>query len=119
MLQQWLNGLTAQTAGEGAAGGAFGMLFPFILIFAAMYFLIIRPQQKQAKKQQLYLTQLKKGDEVVLQSGLFGRIHSVGDIDVMVDLGPNVRVRVLKSTVSGPAPAPKGAETPDSDAKKS
>jgi preprotein translocase subunit YajC len=97
VLQEWLHGFVAQQA-EGP--GILGSAVPFLLIFAVMYFLIIRPQQKQAKEQQGFLAQLKKGDEVVLQSGLFGRIVLVGDTDLTVEIAPNVKVRVLKSAVA-------------------
>ena len=113
MLQEWLHGFVAQQAdGPGILGSA----VPFLLIFAVMYFLIIRPQQKQAKDQQKFLTQLKKGDEIVLQSGLFGRIALVGDNDLTVEIAPNVKVRVLKSAVATGAKASE-AKAATSDAK--
>lgn len=115
MIQEMLHGLVAQTA-EGGPGGGFlaSPLFPILLIFAVMYFLIIRPQSRQQKQHQTFLSQLKRGDEVVLQSGLFGKIHAVGEKDVTVELAPNVRVRALKSAVSGPAP---GTEAKAEDKK--
>lgn len=110
-----LNGLVAQTADGTGGGGLFASpLFPILLIFAVMYFLIIRPQSKQQKQHQAFLSQLKKGDEVVLQSGLFGKVHAVGQADVTIELAPNVRVRALKSAVTGPA---KAAEAKPGDAK--
>ena len=107
MLHAWLHGLIAQTASPGGAG-LLGSAVPFILIFAVMYFLIIRPQQKQAKQQQGFVSQLKKGDEVLLQSGFFGRVSEVADGHLSVELAPNVRVKVLKSAVTGPSPLAKG-----------
>lgn len=110
MLQQWLHGLVAQTA-DATSGpmGLVGSAVPFLLIFAVMYFLIIRPQQKQAKEQQSFLSQLKKGDEVLLTGGMFGKIVSVGEGDLTVEIAPNVKVRCLKSAVTGASPlAPKG-----------
>ena len=114
MLQEWLHGFVAQQAdGPGLLGSA----VPFLLIFGVMYFLIIRPQQKQAKEQQSFLAQLKKGDEVVLQSGLFGRIAAVGDADLTVEIAPNVKVRVLKTAVATGAKAAESKAAPDAKAE--
>ncbi len=109
MLQQLLQGLVAQQEGPGLLGSA----VPFLLIFGVMYFLIIRPQQKQAKEQQSFLAQLKKGDDVVLQSGLFGKVAVVGTADVTVEIAPNVKVRVLKSAVAGAAKSPEAKAAAD------
>ena len=102
MVQQLLQGLVAQQAG---GPGILGSMVPFLLIFAVMYFLIIRPQQKQAKEQQNFLSRLQKGDDVMLQGGFFGKVAQVGTTDVHVELAPGVKVRVLKSAVAGPAKA--------------
>src|SRR4051812_41099965 len=112
VLRDWLHGLIAQTAGasDAGGGGALGsFLFPMVLIFGVMYFLIIRPQQQQQKKQQDHISKLKKGDEVLLQNGFFGKIFEVRTDDLMVELAPNVKVRVLKSAIVGPVPAPPSA----------
>lgn len=103
MLRELLHGLTAQTA-EGGPGLLASPLIPFLLVFVVMYFLLIRPQSKQQKQHQQFLSQLKKGDEVVLQSGIFGKVYAVGQAEVTVEVAPSVRVRVLKSAVSGRAP---------------
>ncbi len=110
MPHAWLMGLTLAAASTGAAdssGGGMSLLssaVPFILIFAVLYFLIIRPQQKTAKQQQTFVSQLKKGDEVLLQSGLFGKVAEVADGFLSIELSPNVKVKVLKNAVTGPSP---------------
>jgi len=68
-------------------------------VFAIMYFLMIRPQQKQAKEHRTLLAGLKKGDDVVTQGGLLGRVHVVTDKTVTLEVAPGVRVRVLKSSI--------------------
>lgn len=122
MLQQLLHGLVAQTqdaAPEGPGGLLSSPLPVFALIFVAMYFLIIRPQQKQQKEQQTFLSQLKKGDDVLLSGGMFGKVHSVGEVDVTVELAPNVRVRALKSAVQRGVPdSALAAKTDDKTDKK-
>jgi preprotein translocase subunit YajC len=70
-------------------------------LFAIMYFVMIRPQQKQAKEQRDLLSALKKGDDVMLQSGLLGKIHAVTDKIVTLEIANGVRVRVLKSSIQG------------------
>jgi preprotein translocase subunit YajC len=69
------------------------------VLFLIMYFLLIRPQQKQAKEHRLLLQSLKKGDDVVLQSGILGTVHTVMDKLVVVEVANGVRLRVLKSAV--------------------
>lgn len=84
---------------------------PFILIIGVFYFLLIRPQQKRMKAHQQMIADLKKGDTVVTSGGLIGKIKSVQDDEVRVELAPNMDVRVVRSTISDvrgktePAPA--------------
>lgn len=108
MIQDLLNGFVAQTADAPSGGLLAGPIIPIVLMFAVFYFLIIRPQSKQQKQHQSFLGQLKKGDEVVLSGGLLGKVHSVGQNEVTVEIASNVRVRALKTAVSGAAP---GAES--------
>lgn len=86
-----------------AAGGnnPLGMLPILALMAAIMYFVMIRPQQKQLKEHRALLGALKKGDEVVTQGGLVGRIHEVSDRTVMLEVASGVRVRVLKTSIAG------------------
>lgn len=108
--------LVAQTADAPPGGGLINMLMMFGLMFAVIYFMMIRPQQKTQKKHKDFLAGLKKGDEVVTQSGIFGKVHAVGDGDVTIEIARDVRVRMLKSQVAGlqktDAPADKPAEQP-------
>jgi preprotein translocase subunit YajC len=74
---------------------------PLVGIVAVFYFLLIRPQQKQAQKQKALVAALRKGDQVVTQAGMFGKIYSVGDKDVVLEIGGNTKVRWLKSQIVG------------------
>jgi preprotein translocase subunit YajC len=112
VLQDLLHGLVAQTAEGGGSG--FVQWIPFVFIFVVMYFLIIRPQQQQQKKQQQLVNQLKKGDDVLLQSGIYGKVYEVRADDMLVELAPNVRVRVLKSAVTA---QPASTQSTGSDTK--
>lgn len=74
---------------------------PLILIFAIMYFLLIRPQQKKVKEHQKMVEALRRGDQVVTQGGLIGKVSKVkDDNEVEVELAENVKVRVVKTTIA-------------------
>ena len=75
-------------------------LFPLILIVVVFYFFLIRPQQKKAKVHREMISNVRRGDQVVTSGGLLGKVAKVSDDEVLVDLGDNVRVRVVKSTLS-------------------
>jgi len=98
------------------AGGAPQSYMTFIFfggMIAIMYFLMIRPQQKQAKAHRDMLAELKKGDEVVTQGGLMGKIAEIQERYVRLDVGQGVKIRVLKSAVQSrtpPTEAPKAED---------
>jgi preprotein translocase subunit YajC len=86
-----------QSGAEG--GGLMSMIMLFGGMFAIMYFILIRPQQKQQKKHQELIDSLKKGDEVMLGSGIVGRIFSVEDKYVVLEMLDKNKVKVLKHAV--------------------
>lgn len=73
---------------------------PFVLMFVVFWFLLIRPQQKRLKETQEMQSALKKGEEVVTNSGIFGKITGVTDKVVTLEIADNVRIKILKSQVS-------------------
>ncbi|MBR9842905.1 MAG: preprotein translocase subunit YajC [Rhodobacteraceae bacterium] len=78
-----------------------GQFLPLILIFAIMYFLLIRPQQKKMKDHQKMVEALRRGDQVVTQGGLICKVSKVkDDNEVEVELAEGVKVRVVKSTIA-------------------
>ena len=80
---------------------AFGQLVPLILIFGIMYFLLIRPQQKKAKEHQAMVSSLRRGDQVVTQGGLIGKVSKVkDDNEIEVEVSDGVKVRVVQSTIA-------------------
>ena len=89
----------AQAQG-GGAGAIVTQLVPLVLIFAIMYFLLIRPQQKKAKEHKSLLEALSKGDEVVTASGMAGRVTKVGDDFVTIEIAANVEVQMQKPAIS-------------------
>src|SRR5688572_4764790 len=72
---------------------------PLILVFVIFYLLLIRPQQKRAKEHQKKLESIKKNDEVVTIGGIFAKVIHVRDKEFEVEIAPNVRVKILKSSV--------------------
>ncbi|OGQ99282.1 MAG: preprotein translocase subunit YajC [Deltaproteobacteria bacterium RIFOXYD12_FULL_57_12] len=91
-------------AGGGATGGLFSFV-PLILIFVVFYFLLIRPQQKKAKEQQGFLANLKKGDAVVTNGGIYGTITGLTDLVVTLEVADNVRLKVSRQHILGSAAA--------------
>ena len=78
----------------------FDLIFMMIALFAVMYFLMIRPQQKRAKQHQDMQSSLSVGSRVLLTSGMFGTVAHVGERQIIVELAPGVEVTVLKGNVA-------------------
>ena len=90
----------AQTAGAAGAGSAFASFLPLVLIFAIMYFLLIRPQQKRAKDLRAMVDALRRGDQVLTQGGIIGKVTKVNDDGVLeVEIADGVKVKILKHTI--------------------
>lgn len=75
-------------------------LVPFMAMFAVIYFLMIRPQQKRMREQQQMLSALKHGDEVLTSSGILGKITGITDKVVTLEIADNVRIKMLKTQIS-------------------
>ncbi len=97
----------AQAATATGGGGTAAFLIqmvPLILLFVIFWFLIIRPQQQKLKAHRAMVEAVKKGDEVVTGGGLIGRVVKVADNEVEVELGPNMKVRAVKQTLTNVTP---------------
>jgi preprotein translocase subunit YajC len=90
--------------GGGGAGGDGGMLMsllPFILIFVIMYFLILRPQQKRVKSHAEMVKNVRRGDTVVTNGGLVGKVTKVIDDDqIEIEIAEDVRIRHMRQMIS-------------------
>jgi len=77
-------------------------LVPLILIFGIMYFLLIRPQQKKLKEHQMMVEALRRGDQIITQGGIMGKVVKVKDdnSEVEVEIASGVNVRVVRSTIA-------------------
>ncbi|MCC7200565.1 MAG: preprotein translocase subunit YajC [Gammaproteobacteria bacterium] len=93
---------TAQAQAAGAAGGqsALLQLLPLVLIFVVFYFLLIRPQTKRAKEHKEMVAKLANGDEVVTTGGILGKVTSVNDNFVTVEIASGVEIKVQKFQVA-------------------
>ena len=105
---------TTTAAGSAASGGGASALIQFLPIFGLMvlfYFLMIRPQQRRMKQHQEMVSGLKRGDTVVLNSGVIGKVSKVEDAEVQIEIAQGVNVKVVKAMISEvrsrsePAPA--------------
>jgi preprotein translocase subunit YajC len=84
----------------GATGGFLGQYGFLILMFVAMYFLMIRPQQKRAKEQKAMMEALAKGDEVVTAGGVLGRISKISDQYITLEISSGAELLVQKNSVT-------------------
>jgi preprotein translocase subunit YajC len=90
----------AQTAAAAGPMDSIMQFLPIILMFVVLYFLMIRPQMKKAKEHKALLDALSKGDEVVTQGGMAGRITKVGDDFVSIEIAEKVEIQVQKPAVA-------------------
>ena len=89
----------AQAAAAPAAGGGIASFLPLILVFVALYFLMIRPQMKRQKETKAMLEALTKGDEVVTQGGVIGKISKLGETFVNVEVANGVELQVQRAAI--------------------
>jgi preprotein translocase subunit YajC len=92
----------AQDVAGGGAAAMIMQLAPLLLIFGVFYFLLIRPQQKKQKEHRALLAALKRGDRVLTSGGIIAQVTKVkeGVDEVEVEIAPNVRVSVLRGTIT-------------------
>ena len=96
----WVTPAFAQTGGLGG-GAMLEMLLPFALIFVIMYFLILRPQRQTAKRREEMLKAIRRGDTVVTNGGVVGKVTKVvDDHEVELQIAEGVRVRQMRSLIA-------------------
>lgn len=109
--------LILATADQTSGGGGLLGLLPLVLIFGAMYFLLLRPQRKRQKQAQVLQSSIGEGDEVILNSGIYGFVSAVEDNYIWLDIAEKVEIRVARSAiatrVSTPSEATGAAESED------
>ena len=89
-----------QASGGGAGFG--GFLIPLGLMFAIMYFLVIMPQQRQRKKMQAMLAELKAGDKIITSGGIYGTINGIDGDSVILKISsePQVKIRMARAAIA-------------------
>jgi len=113
----------AQAAAGGDANSMLMSLLPFVLIFVIMYFLILRPQQKKVRDHAELVKNIRRGDTVITNGGLVGKVTKVIDDDqIEVEVGEGVRIRQIRSMVTSVRakgePAKDGSATKGKDSSK-
>lgn len=87
-------------APAGPAGGGMMSIVMILAFIAIFYFMLIRPQSKRAKEHRQMLSQLSKGDEVITNGGVAGRVEDIGEAFVTVEIAANVKVKLQKHAIS-------------------
>ena len=96
----WVSPAYAQSIGGGGAG-IVEMLLPFALIFVIMYFLILRPQRQQTKRREEMLKAIRRGDTVVTNGGIVGKVTKVvDDTEVELQIAEGVKVRAMRGLIA-------------------
>ncbi|WP_353573147.1 preprotein translocase subunit YajC [Candidatus Albibeggiatoa sp. nov. BB20] len=99
--------LIAAAHAEGATatqGGGFASFIPLVILIVVFYFLLIRPQQQRVKDHNNMVTSLQKGDEIVTNGGLLGRIIDIGENFIQIQIAQNTEVKIQRQAVSSIMP---------------
>jgi len=91
----------AQAAGATPRASLLEQMFPIVFMFVVIYFFILRPQSRRAKEHQEALKNLKRGDSVLTNGGIFGTIEGLNEKYVTLQVDENVRIKVLKNQIAG------------------
>jgi len=92
-----------------------GGLLLIVVAFAFLYFVLVRPQRRRQMQSQQMLSALQVGDEVVTAGGIYGRITELLEEDVMVEIAPQLRVKVARRAIGGVIPPPPAEESEDDE----
>jgi len=102
----WAMGAGQKSATGGESAGGLGGLLSgpipmLVLMFVIFYFLLIRPQQKKAKAHKAMLGNIKKGDKILTNGGIFGRVTGLDDQTLTLEIAPQVRIKVSRGHIAG------------------
>ena len=104
LYASWLT--IALMGGEEGQGGAFAQLFPFLIIFALFYFILIAPMRKKQKALQNMISELKNGDKIVTNGGIHGTVVGVSEQVIQLRVADQVKIEISMSAVAGLQPQP-------------
>ncbi len=111
-----MTGIAHAAAPAAGAAGGFASFIPLILIFVVFYFLLIRPQQKQAKQHQEFLNNLKKGNKVITKGGIHGTITGLTETVISLEIAKDIVIQVSRDAIGGSQTKP--ADKKEKTAKK-
>lgn len=106
------------SAGAGAPPGLFDMFFPLILIFILFWFLLIRPQTKRMKEHQALLDSIQRGDKIMTNGGIIGKVTKATDEELTIDVAPNGTKLQVRRTMIADVLRPKPANDSGKKSKK-
>ena len=106
LLDLLISPAAAQAAGQPQQGSPYSLVIMMVLFFGVFYFMAIRPQNKRQKEHRELLSKLAKGDEVISNGGIAGRIDDIGENFISVEIADGVRIKLQKGAIS--AVLPKG-----------
>jgi len=112
-----MTGVAWAQAGGGGAPPTLVSFLPLALVFVVFYFLLIRPQQQKAKEHKLLLANLKKNDQIITSGGLYGRVLTLADDVVTVEIAPNVKVLISRPQIATVVTASKSDDKEKDKAK--
>ena len=95
-----MGGAPGGAAGPAGGMAAFQQVIPLVFMFAIFYFLLIRPQQKKAKEHKALLEAIKKGDNVITAGGVHGKVSSVDEGIVTLEIATGVNIKIVKSYIA-------------------
>jgi preprotein translocase subunit YajC len=109
-------------AASKSSGSSFGFIFIILIAFVVIYLIVVRPQRRKQNQQRQQASQLQVGDEVLTAGGLYGRVTSLGDDEVRVEIAPKVEVRLARRAIAAvltehDAPEP-AAEEPEDESEE-
>ncbi|NIP39723.1 MAG: preprotein translocase subunit YajC [Candidatus Dadabacteria bacterium] len=90
-------------SGGGAGGGSgsmIGGIIPFVLIFVLFYFLILRPQQKQTRERENMIKNLKRGDDVLTNGGIYGKITNINEDILSVEIAKGINIKMTRNGIA-------------------
>ena len=99
MFESIAYAMGAPGGAQQGGGGGFSGLFMMLIIFGIFYFILIRPQQKKMKEHKKMVEELKKGDKIITQGGIYGMVENVGTLTLTVKIAEGTKVKIARSSV--------------------
>jgi len=96
----FISGCVPQTAPEGEGGFDWTIILILILMFAMVYFVMIRPQRKRRKEHEDLMTELRKGDRVITTGGIYGHIESLSEDSIILKIESGATMRVARGSIA-------------------